>query len=291
MTRMLAFVAALLMTAITVSSACVANSVEPLRFTIEPAGESGRVQVSFRRADQKHTNSWSSSFAPSELAGLDQGALRAAGTRLLSFAIVRDAGRVDCAGNGGNSMAIGTCRLTPDEGFNGFLAANGISRPTAEQTFGLIAVNAKRDLVAALRSSGYPTPSIDKLMELAAVDVTPSYIRELAARGYRPQSLQSLVEFGALKITPEFIGSFARAGYSNLRPDELVQLKALDITPEFIAGFERIGYRNLPVGTLVQLKAMDVTPEFVLAVQRGGALPSPDRLVEIRAVSRDIRKR
>jgi hypothetical protein len=65
----------------------------------------------------------------------------------------------------------------------------------------------------------------------------------------------------------------------------------LNITPEYIAGFERIGYRNLPVSTLVQLKAMDVTPAFARAVQQGGALPSPDRLVQIRAVSRDIRTR
>ena len=291
MTRMLAFVAALLMTAISVSSACVASSVEPLRFTIEPSAKGELVQVSFKRADQKHTNSWSSSFRPSELAGLDLAALRASGTRPVRFSIIREPGRVDCAGNGGNSMAIGTCSLTSDERFNDFLAAHGISRPTAEQTFGLVAVGAKRELVTALKAANYPTPSVNKLMELSAVDVTPAYIRGLVAQGYRPSSLQSLVEFGALKITPEFIGSFARAGYSNLEPSALVQLKAMNITPEYIAGFERIGYRDLPVDTLVQLKAMDVTPEFVKAVQQGDTLPSPDRLVQIRAVSRDLRDR
>jgi hypothetical protein len=67
-------------------------------------------------------------------------------------------------------------------------------------------------------------------------------------------------------------------------------LKALDITPDFIAGFARIGYGRLPVDTLVQLKAMDITPEFVRAVQQGDALPSPDHLVQLRAVSRDIRR-
>lgn len=291
MNRMLAFVAALLMSALAVSSACVATSVQPLRFTLEPSRHSDRLQVSFKRADQNYANSWSSSYRPSELTGLDLASLRAAGTRPIRFAVVRDAGRVDCAGNGGASMAVGTCSLSPDRAFNDFLAANGIARPNEEQTFGLIAVDAKRDLITALRASGYPTPSISKLMELAAVDVTPAYIRALAAQGYRPDTLQSLVEFGALRITPEFIGSFARAGYSNLEPSDLVQLKALDITPDYIVGFERIGYRNLPVSTLVQLKAMNVTPEFVRAVQQGDALPSPDRLVQIRALSRDIRRR
>lgn len=291
MTRMLAFVAALLMTAITVSSACVANSVAPLQFAIEPTGDSGRLQVRFRRADSRGADSWSSSFRTSELAGLDVAALRAAGNRPLRFAIARQAGRIDCGGNGGNSMAVGSCRLTPDRAFNDFLSANAISRPTEEQTYGLIATDVRRELVTALRAASYPTPTINKLMELSAVGVTPGYIRELAAVGYRPPSLGSLVEFGALEITPQFIGSFARAGYSNLKASDLVQLKALEITPEFIAGFERIGYRDLPVSTLVQLKALNVTPEFAKAVQQGDALPSPDRLVQIRAVSSDIRGR
>ena len=290
MTRMLAFVAALLMSAIAVSSACVATSVAPLQFTIEPTSRADQVQVRFRRADSRGTDSWSSSFRTAELAGLDPAALRAPGTRPIRFVIAREPGRVDCAGNGGNAMAIGTCSLTPDRGFNDFLAAHGIARPTEEQTYGLIAVNARRELVSALKAANYSTPSINKLMELSAVGVTPAYIRDLAAQGYRPTSLQSLVEFGALKITPEFIGSFARAGYSNLKPSDLVQLKALEITPEYVAGFERIGYRNLPVSTLVQLKAMNVTPEFVKAVQQGDTLPSPDRLVQIRAISRDIRR-
>jgi len=291
MTRMLAFIAALLMTAISVSSACVANSVAPLQFTIEPSGNADRVQIRFRRADSRGTDSWSSSFRTAELSGLDLGAFRAAGNNSLRFTIAREAGRVDCAGNGGNSMARGSCSLTPDRGFNDFLAANGIARPTEEQTYGLIAVNAGRDLVTALKSANFPTPSINKLMELSAVGVTSTYIRELAAQGYRLTSLSSLVEFGALDITPAYIGTFARAGYSNLSPSELVQLKALEITPEYIAGFERLCYRNLPVSKLVELKALDVTPEFVRAVQQGGALPSPDRLVQIRAVSRDIRDR
>ena len=291
MTRMLAFVCALMMTAITVTSACVANSAAPLQFIIEPTGKSDQVQVRFRRDVNRGTDNWSSTFRIDDLAGLDAAALRGPGTNPLRFAIIREAGRIDCAGSGGNAMARGTCGMTPDRRFNDFLTASGISRPSEEQTYALIAVNARRELVVALKASGYQTPSLDKLIELSAVEVTPAYIRALDAIGYKPPSLGQLVEFAALEITPEFIGSFARAGYSNLTPGELVQLKALEITPEFIAGFERIGYSSLSVGTLVELKAMDVTPEFVRAVQQGGPLPSPSKLVQIRAVSRDIRDR
>lgn len=125
MTRMMAFIAALLMTAVAVSSACVASSVSPLRFTMEPAGNGQDVQVRFRRADSRGTDSWSSSFATSELAGLEVPSLTAAGSRPVRFAIARQAGRLDCQGKGGNSMATGSCALTPDRGFNDFLAATG----------------------------------------------------------------------------------------------------------------------------------------------------------------------
>jgi hypothetical protein len=290
MTRMLAFIAALLLTAITVSSACVASTSLPLQFTIVPRS-GDQVHVRFTRERNGHSeNNWETSFRPGELAGLDVAALNSPGTRQLRFAIVRDAGRVDCAGSGRNQMARGNCSMTSNPDFERFLSDRGIARPTDEQSFGLIALNVRRDLVDALSRARYPTPSIEKLIELTAVDVTPAYIDALSRQGYRPQSLQSLVEFGALKITPEYIGSFARAGYANLRPDELVQLKAMNITPEFIAGFERIGYRHLSVDKLVELKAMNVTPEFVRAVQQGDTLPSPDHLVQIRAVSKDMRK-
>ena len=292
MTRMLAFIAAMLLTAITVSSACVANSAAPLQFTIEPAHHAGEIYVRFKRDRNGHSeNNWSTSFRPSELAGLDIAALDRPGTREIRFAIVRDAGRIDCAGTGGNQMAQGSCGVTTDGSFLRLLEDNRIGRPTDDQLFAMVAVNVRRDLIAALAQSHYPTPTVEQLIELSAVDVTPAYIRALAGQGYRPASINGLVEFGALKITPEFIGSFARAGYGNLKPDELVQLKALEITPEFIAGFDRIGYGRLPVDTLVQLKAMDITPDYVRAVEQGGTLPSPDHLVQLKAVSDEIRKR
>jgi hypothetical protein len=290
MTRMLAFVAALLLTAITVSSACIANPSEPFQFTIEPARAAGVVQVRFQRSENNNNHSWSSSFRASELTGLGLADLNDPGTRPIQFAVVREAGRIDCAGTGGNRMARGTCSLTPDARFNDFLAARGIKRPTAEETFTLMALDVRADLVGAISAANYPTPTIDKLVELTAVGVTPDYIRGLSAQGYRPDSLQELVEFGALKITPEYIGSFARAGYGNLKANELVQLKALGISADYVAGFERLGYGRLPVGTLVQLKALDITPEYVRAVQQGDTLPSPDHLVQLRAVSRDFRR-
>lgn len=290
MTRMLAIVAALFMSAIAVSSACVASDVQPLRFTIEPSGSVSTVQVRFARAGELGNHNWSNSFRVADLAGLDAAALAAPTSRPVRFSLSREAGRLDCAGTGGNRMARGTCSVTANADFNRFLSERGISAPSADETFGLISLNVRRELVSALAQARYPTPKISDLLALTAIGVTPAYIGSLAGQGYRPASLDALVQFGALKITPEYIGSFARAGYGDLSADELVQLKALDISPEFVRGFERIGYGRLPVETLLQLKALNVTPQFVRAVQKGGALPSPERLVMLRALGGDIRK-
>ncbi len=291
MTRMLVFVAALLLTAVTVSSACIAGVQEPLHFTIGKS-RADRVELSLRRDRNSHSErTWSSSFRPAELSGLDLASLNNPGTRPLRFAIVRDAGRIDCAGTGGSGLARGSCTLAADARFNAFLDGHGIAVPTLDESFGLIALDVRRELVTALAQARYPTPTVAKLMELTAVGVTPAYIGELSRQGYRPPSLQGLVEFGALKITPAYVGNFVRAGYGNLKADELVQLKALGITPEFVAGFDRIGYGRLPVETLLQLKALDVTPEFVRAVQQGGSLPSPERLVQLRALGRNLSRR
>jgi hypothetical protein len=285
MNRPLALLCALLCSAAAVSSACLAQATEAVRFTLEPGhGGSGKIHASFRdeRSDRDHDN-WSTDFLPSELVGLEMSSFRGPGTRPLRFAIVREAGRLDCAGNGGGEHGNGGCRFTADAGFDRLLASRGIGTPTPRQAFGLMAVNARREVIDAVSAAHYPTPSIDNLLALAALGVDGRYIGDMARAGYRPTTLQHLIEFKALGITPQWIAGFARVGYANVPGDGLVQMRALNITPEFIAGFQRIGYRDLPVHKLVELKALDITPEFVRrAVPAGAPLPSVAHLDELK---------
>jgi hypothetical protein len=289
MNRLFALLLALVMASITVSSACVAQSSEWVHFTLEPERSGAdEIRVSFRDESRgREENNWSTGFHPSELVGLDISGFRGSGTRPLHFAMIREAGRLDCSGNGGSSYAAGNCRFTADPAFTQALVNRGIGRPTREQAFGLMAVNARREVVDAVAAEHYPTPTIDQLMALSALGVTGQYIQEMARAGYRPRSIDSLVEFKALNITPQWIAGFARIGYANVPSDELVQLKALKVTPDFVSGFDRIGYRHLPVDTLVQLKALDITPEFVRsAVNAGTPMPPVDELVEMKLFGR-----
>jgi hypothetical protein len=289
MNRPLAFICALLLAFLTISSACVAQPAESVRFTLEPErGNAAKIHARFHsQSSGRGDNSWSTGFAPSELVGLDVPSFRGSGTRPLRFAIVREAGRLDCSGNGGGSRADGNCRFAADPAFTQLLITRGIGRPTSEQAFGLMALNARREVIDAVAAARYPTPKIDDLMALSALGVDGRYITGMAHAGYRPQSIQKLIEFKALGVTPAWIAGFARVGYANVPGDGLVQLRALGVTPDYIAGFQRIGYRNLPVNSLVEFKALGITPEFVRsAVQPGTALPPAHQLVEMKMFGR-----
>jgi hypothetical protein len=289
MNRCVALMFALLLAGLTVSSACIAEPSDWIHFTLEPErGGHGKVQVSFRDETRgTDRNNWSSGFMPSELIGLDIAGFRSSGTRPLRFALVREAGRLDCNGNGGSGYAAGHCSFAPDPRFTQLLISRGIRRPTRDEAFGLMALNVRRDLIDAVASARYPTPTIGQLMAMTAVGVNGRYVSDMARAGYRPQSIQSLVEFKALGITSDWIAGFARVGYAALPPNQLAQLKAMDVSPEFVAGFDRIGYAHLPVETLVQLKALDITPEFVRStVGPRSALPPVSQLVEMKMFGR-----
>jgi hypothetical protein len=284
MHRTLAFVAAILLTTVTVSSACRANSVENIRFTLQPSSNKvGEVQLSLRSGDSRHNNNMTSTFRTADLTGLDLGRFNTSGP--VAFALIREAGRVDCAGTARAARADGSCRFAANAEFANLLASRGMARPTEEQAYGLTVVGATRGLLDALHAARYPMPSVDDYIAMSAVGVTPRYIADLTRAGYRPDESKRLIEFAAIGVTPEYLGSLARAGYANLPQEHVVELAALKIDPEFIRSFERIGYRNLPVETLIQLKALNVTPEYVQAVQRSSLkTQSLDKLVQLKAI-------
>ena len=286
MNRCLAFVFALCCAVLSVSSACIAQPADWLHFTLEPSREAGSIRADFRReVDGRNHNQWSTSFRTEDLVGLDLAGFRAGGSRPLRFALIREAGRLDCTGHGGESYAAGNCTITSDPSFLQMLSARGIGRPSRDQAFALISLDVRRELVDAVAAARYPTPTIDNLVEMTAVGVNARYIADLARLGYRPAALHNLVEFRALDITPEWIGSFARLGYANMPADDLVQLKALDIDGDYVAALDRLGYDRLPASDLVQLKALGITPEWINGFERAGYQHlSVDYLVQLKAL-------
>src|SRR5690349_16738698 len=150
MNRPVALLAALVVTAIGVSSACMASSGRPMAFTLQANGDQPEVQFTLKRGDTPDRGTMSSSFSTTQLAGLDVAALRQPGQHPIRFAYVKDAGRIDCAGNGGNSIASGQCSFTQDPDFANLLTSRGIGRPSYDDAYALTITGATRDLVSAL---------------------------------------------------------------------------------------------------------------------------------------------
>ena len=116
MSRPLALLAALLFAAISVSSACMAGPLpDTISFELKPSLRSGNLQLALWDTDTRHHNLSGDSFAPKDLTGLDLRAFAAGGP--VTFALVRETGRIDCAGTSNSSVATGNCRFTADPAF------------------------------------------------------------------------------------------------------------------------------------------------------------------------------
>src|SRR3982751_4572307 len=201
MTRCFAFFLALVFASMTISSACVAADPGGISFTLDSRHDNKEIQARFRDNRREDGSDWSSAFLPSKLIGF-----YSAGLTPISFAVVREAGRLDCAGQGGRAHAWGNCAFTADPAFAQLLVTRGIGRPTREESFAMLALDVRRALVDARASERYPAPNIRQLMALTAVGASGDYIAGLARVGYRPSSIQSLIEFRALNISPDYIG-------------------------------------------------------------------------------------
>src|SRR5206468_76237 len=129
--RALAFICALLLASLSVSSACFAQRSDWIRFTLEQdRSNPAKIHARFRDDSRGHDrNEWSTGFSPSDLLGLEVSPFRASGLRPLHFAIVREAGRLDCAGHGGESYAAGSCSFAENAAFTQLLVSRGIARP------------------------------------------------------------------------------------------------------------------------------------------------------------------
>lgn len=285
MTRLFAMLAAIVVSLFAVSSACTAGISQGIQFRLDAARQPESVQVHFTGGGAHRTSQWSTDFRFAELQGLDVASLRNSGSQPVRFALVREAGRLDCAGTGRRSAASGSCNFTINQGFANYLVSRGVKRPSDDEGFSMMSLNVSRDLVEALHAARYPAPTVDGLLSLTALGVDGNYIRGLAGVGYRPNDLDTLVQFKALNVTPAYIQGFVQHGYANLPTDDIVQLKALDIGADYIASFKSAGYPNLTPDQLVQLKALGVTADYARAVREGSAeTPTPERLVELKAI-------
>ena len=139
MNRPLALACALLCASVAVSSACLAQVGDLVRFTLAPGN--GTIVKDPRRTFSK---TGTTKVTQQMVDGLHAVGTHGVGGVLLSwrrrtplhFAIVREAGRLDCRGSGGGGRARGNCRFTRRSAFTQLLAAMGSARQATARPSG-----------------------------------------------------------------------------------------------------------------------------------------------------------
>lgn len=288
MVRFLLFIGSLLLAFISISSAGFAAEIGELRFALSLSpGNNGQVRFRVDEADggrDRHSVDTSSTMPARDLIGLAPQQLLGPGSRPLRFALVRDAGRLDCGGSGGEGRGSGRCLFSADQRFTAMLRQFGVRTDNRRELLGMMLLNVTRDLVLTVRQAGYVGATGNDLAGLAALGVTPAYIRELDRRGYRPDHLSDLTAFKALGVTPEYVDALVRAGFGRIPPREIVQLKALGVSPDYLAQLRSAGYAPFRSSEVAQMRALGVTPADYARFRRVHGTVEVNKLVEAKAL-------
>lgn len=284
MTRFPIFLAAIAASTIAVTATVDAAAPTELTFQLKDEGDGANIRADFRRADRPNSQ-WNSSFRLADLAGLDRSQLAGGVQTPVQFAFVRDSGRLDCTGTGGDGSAKGRCQFTANQSFLDHLRSSGIAPVSSEDVYAMTAVAVRRDLVTAIRQASYPAPSAQNLIALAALGVERGYIEEMAAAGYRPNEIETLIQFKALGITPDYIADLQRLGFGRMSASQLMHFKALGVDAAYVASLRQVGYSNVAPDTLVEFKALGITADYVRQLRDAGFGDiDPGKLVQMKAL-------
>lgn len=270
-----------------------AQQPQSINWSIEGQRTGNHLQLTIdSRWSANSRSTWSNDRSLAELQGLTAIQL-AGGSQAVRFALVKEAGRLDCSGSAGGGRGSGVCNFTPDPGFTTFLEARGIARPSPHQSYSLTMSGVGRDLIDALDKNGFARPSIEQLTAMGIHGVTASYVRELGGLGYR-LSAGDLVAFKIHGIDPDYIRQMAAIGPAlhQIQPSDLVALRIHGVKPEFVRQMAAIGpeFRNVTADDLVSMAIHGVRPELAQTFVQleGGKLRSDDVVsMAIHGVSAD----
>ena len=290
-----------------------------IEWEIERSGsraDAGTVQFTIEsRWGRDSRSTWSNSRPIGELQGLSYAQL-AGPSGPVRFAIVREAGRLDCGGQAGRQSGSGTCSFTPDAAFGDFLAAQGIGRPTVGQSYSLAMSSVGRELVTALNGAGSPRPSVDQLAAMGIHGVDAGYVRGLAAigsqfrrfggddlvrmkiHGVKPDYVQAmaaigpafgtltaadLVSFAIHGAKPERVQAFVRSGHVPLRPEDVTAMAIHGVSAGFIDEMAASGFKRFTAEELVKLRIHGVSADYARSLQAHGIKNlDADQLVRLR---------
>jgi len=151
------------------------------QWLIEPADHSGRVQLTIRYGEGRHSSNWGRDVPVRDLVGLSA-ADRGGSGATVHFKIVRSAGTLTCEGWFAGGRGSGHFTYQPNPDFVAELAKRGINAPTAWEQFEMTMAGVGLELVDELQRQGYARPTAGELARMATHGVDLEYVRDIGAR-------------------------------------------------------------------------------------------------------------
>ena len=252
------------------------------QWLIEPTDQSGKVQLTIRYGEGRHSSDWGRDVPVSELVGLSTSDMGGPGTTG-HFKLVRSAGTLTCEGwfEGGRGSGHFTYHPNPD--FVAELAKRGVSSPTAWEQFEMTMGGVGLDLVDELQRQRYERPTAGELARMATHGVDLEYLRDVGARGYHLGDSESLVRIRDHGVDSDYIADMKEAGYAPSNPEELVESRDHGVDASYIRSLKEAGYERLSLLELRRARDHGVTRGFIQRLKaRGYGTPSLDEVIRLR---------
>lgn len=251
----------------------------------------GKLQLNFERRSERGSNSnMGQSYSFDELQGLTRE--QALATGAVKFALVREAGTIDCEGSFTNGKGAGTFRFTPNQAFVSAMKTRGFDfdKPgkhdresdAGERLFAAATLNVTTALADDLLSAHLGNLDTEDLFKAAIFKVDSKFMSEMKATGFPNLDMEDLVKARIFKIDAEYVREVRDMGFKDADMENLTKLRIFKVTPEFISQMQTEGLSNLSIEQLVKLKIFNIDSAFIRQARSEGVPVEVEKLVQKR---------
>jgi hypothetical protein len=276
---------------LTVDSNVVAQNVLSGDWRASLVDNNSRINLHLERRTGKTGNhQFGSTYDFSDFQGLTREQALQGGP--VKFALVREAGTIDCEGSFENGKGSGTFRFAANQAFVSAMKSRGFDfekeSPTTEdghiedRLFTATVLNVTTALADELNSAGFGKLGISDLFKAAIFKIDSAFMREMKASGFPNMGMEELVKARIFKIDAKFVSEATQMGFGKEPFESLVKMRIFKVTPEFIAEVRNEGLSDLSVEDLVKLQIFKIDAEFIRKAKAEGVPLDVERLVQRR---------
>lgn len=258
----------------------IAHAADETRgsWTISKSDEPGKVMFGLMQGPPHHRWNSESDWALTAFTGLDLSPTK----HDVKFAVVRDAGRFDCAGYLENGEGAGTFQFTANPEFLRGMSALGFNDIDAGKQMAMAVHDVSLDFARRMKALKLSRFDTDKLVAFRIFDVNEQFINALRAEGLAANDSDKLIAFRVHGVSPDQVRDLRKAGLK-LSEDQLIAFRVHGVSPDFVTKVEELGYESPNPDQLISMKIFDVTPEFIADLRARGLKDlSIDKLVQLK---------